>query len=1564
MGWIDTARTRLAKTILGRPQGIADAQAQQGMNNTAALGPGTPLVPAEGYSQTPRRMDYPVGVNLNQSGRQAWGRTSFETLDALIDAYSPARSAMNHKIDELKSMELLFNPVDGFAGDAEDAIAAARLVLARPDRVLPYEEWLSLFMEGMLRYDAGVPFKRRNMAGEVIALEIIDGSTVFPFIDEFGRRPLPPAPAYFQRIHGQVWNEFTTDNIEYLRFRPQLKSPFGLAPMESVLLSVNTDLRQQWNLLQMFTEGSVPAGFMTLPPDISSPQQVQQWQEYWDSFVLGDQSMLHKMIVIPNGSEFKNTTPQKFDPTFPEYLERLTYAAFQVVPQDLGATADVNRATGETQSDIQFRVNTLPWVRFIEGMLNRYLKFDIGLPVQVNLNTGRDTEDSLAEVQRWAALIANGMASPDEGRAELTGLPIDNEHPVPRGFFSTKSGWQPLVNVYAAAGPTDPETAAPIWGAQPLAIAAPVPGLLDPLPVQAVAIPDTVQKDATAGVTIDTGIEGVDLIHDDDELVQKELAQFRTFKRGRINKGSWRDFTFASVDKVTAHNLNVSGLSAIRKADGEVVAAGLLVVADDSGRVLMIQRGLDDDAAGTFEAPGGHLESDESPIQAAVREWTEETGLSLPAGVWTGGWDGSNGLYEGFVYTIPSESLLALDQRNPEADPDGDTFEALAWFTPVQLFDNPTVRQELATDLPLVFAALNTPEVVDADFLADAALIAKAAAGTWRNRGTGEPQSQFDLQLTDYYAPLMQKVIADAVKAVPVDSLVAGLSKDTADQVKGTVSVNLDGLAPILEQLYADAYPTGTHSAQVQLDAKGVTPIVKADTPNPLSSLSSLGDKDYWDNWTPGNPPAAAKIAGTGLQSLLDNAGIQIKGITDSVSQQIGNSLADGISQGLSPAQMGRNLASMTDDPNSMLGRARSDIIANTESTRAITQGSVDQYQANGVGMWNLVTADDPDEECADIAAGGPYSFDDTDDQPPVHPYCLPGSARIVMPADVSERFAFDVASAGRFGDVGLASATAVAKAVGYGSWRGLGAVTERDFVGDFVTVVTELGNELTITPNHPVATTRGWVDAGELTESDYVLSRVRSDLVSEGGPDVENVEATIEQVANALPVRFAGMPVAAEDFHGDVTDGDVYVIRAARKLRNEVDSSISETLPQGEFVGADRVLAGLVSGSHSGLSFETVGAPTHSLVSSIGEGDTILSTGLGHANEHGLTAVAGFDSTFQQTATYGVPVDSEEFSESLLASSSEVTADKIVSVKRFSGHALVYNCMTTHGWFIADGIVVHNCRCAMSPDVDSIDAANIQTVDASDLDGAEAETGEDVTEGEGSVASVAETTPGSGVAASGARAVESDDLPTVGPLNPTVIKTKADLKAFSSQMPDPTTLDPKAEQLLTGYERGTAYDTNAFLRGQKVGFNGSTLDARSKAYAKSFAKTIDGVMDQSLTPEDVQVVRSVGADAFGGEDQIQNLVGQVMQDKGYLSTSLAEKTSADLYQAGKNAVSLTINVPKGTRALNLANSSYLANEKELLIDRGSSLAIQSATYDEGTGSWQVVATLVQGPRP
>lgn len=138
----------------------------------------------------------------------------------------------------------------------------------------------------------------------------------------------------------------------------------------------------------------------------------------------------------------------------------------------------------------------------------------------------------------------------------------------------------------------------------------------------------------------------------------------------------------------------------------DVSAAGICVRAQDTGRVLMIQRSNDpaDKAAGTWEFPGGVLNDGEHPYVGAKREWQEEMGMRLPRGKHGGGW--RSGIYQGHIHDIPNESAIKLNLnpedrkvRNPD-DPDGDNVETAAWFAPDHLRRMSSLRPELRAARP------------------------------------------------------------------------------------------------------------------------------------------------------------------------------------------------------------------------------------------------------------------------------------------------------------------------------------------------------------------------------------------------------------------------------------------------------------------------------------------------------------------------------------------------------------------------------------------------------------------------------------------------------------------------------------------------------------------------------------------------------------------------------------------------------------------------------------------------------------------------------------------------
>ena len=140
---------------------------------------------------------------------------------------------------------------------------------------------------------------------------------------------------------------------------------------------------------------------------------------------------------------------------------------------------------------------------------------------------------------------------------------------------------------------------------------------------------------------------------------------------------------------------------AAKKGEGPSVA-GVVLKAADTGRILLLQRGIEDEkdpARGLWESPGGHIEDgDKTTLHAGLREWEEEVGQPFPeGGVVTHAWTSPNGIYQGHVVVIPRERDVVMhDGRvvpNPD-DPSGDHAEQAAWWDPDHARKNPALRPE------------------------------------------------------------------------------------------------------------------------------------------------------------------------------------------------------------------------------------------------------------------------------------------------------------------------------------------------------------------------------------------------------------------------------------------------------------------------------------------------------------------------------------------------------------------------------------------------------------------------------------------------------------------------------------------------------------------------------------------------------------------------------------------------------------------------------------------------------------------------------------------------------
>jgi hypothetical protein len=97
--------------------------------------------------------------------------------------------------------------------------------------------------------------------------------------------------------------------------------------------------------------------------------------------------------------------------------------------------------------------------------------------------------------------------------------------------------------------------------------------------------------------------------------------------------------------------------------------------------------------AGMWELPGGRIDPQETPAEAALREWQEETGLEFPDGELAAEWTTPDGSYVAYVWEIDSEAMLP-----PSAN--GDRNEPTHWWDIEHIVGNPAIRGKVRA-LPL-----------------------------------------------------------------------------------------------------------------------------------------------------------------------------------------------------------------------------------------------------------------------------------------------------------------------------------------------------------------------------------------------------------------------------------------------------------------------------------------------------------------------------------------------------------------------------------------------------------------------------------------------------------------------------------------------------------------------------------------------------------------------------------------------------------------------------------------------------------------------------------------------
>jgi hypothetical protein len=117
----------------------------------------------------------------------------------------------------------------------------------------------------------------------------------------------------------------------------------------------------------------------------------------------------------------------------------------------------------------------------------------------------------------------------------------------------------------------------------------------------------------------------------------------------------------------------------------------------------------------------------------------------------------------------------------------------------------------------------------------------------------------------------------------------------------------------------------------------------------------------------------------------------------------------------------------------------------------------------------------------------------------------------------------------------------------------GLRKAMRYDYRGDLIELSAGHMVNLTVTPNHPILTRRGWVLAGEINEGDdlFHCGFSHSKL---GSLDINAMQSSAEHLYNSakVPARIVGNGSVIVDFHGHIPAEDINIVSMPSRLGSD----------------------------------------------------------------------------------------------------------------------------------------------------------------------------------------------------------------------------------------------------------------------------------------------------------------------------------------------------------------------------------------------------------------------------
>ncbi len=340
--------------------------------------------------------------------------------------------------------------------------------------------------------------------------------------------------------------------------------------------------------------------------------------------------------------------------------------------------------------------------------------------------------------------------------------------------------------------------------------------------------------------------------------------------------------------------------------------------------------------------------------------------------------------------------------------------------------------------------------------------------------------------------------------------------------------------------------------------------------------------------------------------------------------------------------------------------------IARTETARVQNQGTLNRYNQNKITHVNVIDGGSAEscDECTAIN-GSVWTVEYAQSHELEHPNCLTKDTKVM---------------------------------------GGFNGIMRSYYSGPVIDIVTEFGRRLSVTPNHPILTSEGFVSANSIQKGTKLICYapfVEDSLIDSNNEDKPIVIEKIFKMLSFLSVM-ERVPVSPEDLHGDAVCGDGYVdiIDIHRFLPYNFKPHILKYLSDIflESSAPDEVLLSRVCSHDFGVDCVLSPAagfpsPREHLFFKLG--------GVPFGAPNHLNCLrAGSDvnpvimeSSFDNTSS------AVEFLSNLRESNSgQIEIDHVLNVTIGKYDDYVYDLLTNTHYYTASGVFIHNCVRAFSP--------------------------------------------------------------------------------------------------------------------------------------------------------------------------------------------------------------------------------------------------------------------------